>query len=192
MCIVKRQNKNPSYTRAYWSVTPEELDKIILKISEFPHIFQGYILAACARLWCLSALGIKIPQSCTGQSVYITIPPLDTITCCYKYLKIQSYHCLSVNEANLTWWRHQMETFSALLAICAGNSLVLGEFPAQRPVTRSFDAFFDLRLNKRLSKQWWGWWFELLLRPLWRHRNVRNMIQYIYIYPYWTHNATQR
>ena len=30
-------------------------------------------------------------------------------------------------------------------------------FPAQRPVMRSFDVFFDLRLNKRLSKQWWGW-----------------------------------
>ena len=40
-----------------------------------------------------------------------------------------------------------METFSALLAICAGNSPVPGEFPAQRPVTRSFDVFFDLRLN---------------------------------------------
>ena len=40
-----------------------------------------------------------------------------------------------------------METFSALLAICAGNSPVPGEFPAQRPVTRSFDVFFDLRLK---------------------------------------------
>ena len=52
-----------------------------------------------------------------------------------------------------SWWRHQMETFSALLAICAGNSPVPGEFPARRPMTRSFDVFFDLRLNKRLSKQ---------------------------------------
>ena len=51
-------------------------------------------------------------------------------------------------------WRHQMETFSALLAICAGNSPVPSEFPTQRPVTRSFHVFFDLRLNKRLSKQW--------------------------------------
>ena len=68
-----------------------------------------------------------------------------------------------------TWWRHQMETFSALLAICAGNSPVPGEFPAQRPVTRSFDVFFDLRLNKRLSKQSWCRWFETLSRPLWRH-----------------------
>ena len=45
-----------------------------------------------------------------------------------------------------------METFSALLVICAGNSPVTGEFPAQRPVTQSFDVFFDLRLNERLSK----------------------------------------
>ena len=65
-----------------------------------------------------------------------------------------------------------METFSGLLAICAGNSPVPGEFPAQMPVTRSFDVFFDLRLNKRLSKQSWGWWFETLSRPLIRHRNV--------------------
>ena len=72
----------------------------------------------------------------------------------------------------VTWWRHQMETFSALLAICAGNSPVPGEFPTQRPVTRSFDIFFDLCLNKRLSKQWWGWWFETLSSSLWRHRNV--------------------
>ena len=44
--------------------------------------------------------------------------------------------------------------------------------PAQRPVTRSFDVFFDLRPNKRLSKQWWGWWFETPSCPLWRHCNV--------------------
>ena len=70
-----------------------------------------------------------------------------------------------------SWWRHQMETYSALLAICAGNSPVTGEFPAQRPVTWSFDVFFDLHPNKPLSKQWWGWWFEMPWRPLWRHSN---------------------
>ena len=75
----------------------------------------------------------------------------------------------------LTWWRHQMETFSALLAICAGNSPVSGEFPAQRPVTRSFDVFFDVRLIKRLSKHSRGWWFETLSYPLWRHRNEHNL-----------------
>ena len=70
------------------------------------------------------------------------------------------------------WWRHQMETFSALPALCARNSPVTGEFPAQRPVTRSFGVFFDLRLNKRLSKQSWGWWFETPSCSLWRHCKV--------------------
>ena len=50
-----------------------------------------------------------------------------------------------------------------------GNSPVPGEFPAQRPVTRSFDVFVDLRLNKRLSKQSWGCLFETLSHQLWRH-----------------------
>ena len=48
-----------------------------------------------------------------------------------------------------------------------------GEFPAQRPVTRSFNVFFDLCLNKRLRKQPWGWWFETPSWSLWRHRNVQ-------------------
>ena len=69
------------------------------------------------------------------------------------------------------WWRHQMEIFSALLALCAGNSAVTGEFPSQRPVTRSFGVFYDMCLNKRLRKQSWGWWFETPSRILWRHRN---------------------
>ena len=48
---------------------------------------------------------------------------------------------------------------------------VPGDFTAQRPATRSFDVFFDLRLNKWLSKQSWGWWSETLSRPSWRHCN---------------------
>ena len=52
-----------------------------------------------------------------------------------------------------------------------------GEFPAQRPVTQNFDVFFDLRLNKRLSKQPWGWWLETPSWSLWRHCNVTNGIQ---------------
>ena len=70
-----------------------------------------------------------------------------------------------------SWWRHQMETSSVLLAICVGNSPVTGKFPAQRPVTRSFDIFFHLRLNKQLSTQSSGWWFETPSRPFWRHCN---------------------
>ena len=79
-----------------------------------------------------------------------------------------------------------MEAFSALLAICAGNSPVPGEFPTQRPVTRSFDVYFDMRPNNRLSKQSWGWWFETLSHPFWRHRNdirkdgIANTLQWRY------------
>ena len=76
------------------------------------------------------------------------------------------------NSLCFTGWHHQMETFSTLLALCAGNSPVTGEFLAQRPVTRSFYVFFDLRMNKRLSKQSWGWWFEMPSCSLWHHCNV--------------------
>ena len=56
--------------------------------------------------------------------------------------------------------------------LCAENSPDTGEFSAQRPMTRSFDVFFELRLNSRLSKQSWGWWFEKPSRSLWRHCNA--------------------
>ena len=64
-------------------------------------------------------------------------------------------------------WRHQMETFSALLSFCAGNPPVTGRFPSQKPVTWSFDVFFDLCLNKRLSKQSKRRWFDTPSRTLW-------------------------
>ena len=88
------------------------------------------------------------------------------------------WHDLLARRCNkqIPWWRHPMEIFSALLAICAGNSPAPGEFPAQRPVTRSFDVFFDLRLNKPLSKQPWGWLFETPSCPLWRQCNVISII----------------
>ena len=44
-----------------------------------------------------------------------------------------------------------METLSALLALCAGNSPVTGEFRAQGPVAQTFDVFFDLHLNKTIE-----------------------------------------
>ena len=52
-----------------------------------------------------------------------------------------------------------------------GNLPMSGEFLSQSPVTRSFDAFFDLHLNKPLSKQSWGWWFQSPSYLLWRHYN---------------------
>ena len=68
----------------------------------------------------------------------------------------------------LLWWSHQMETYTLLLALRAGNSPVTGGFPSQRPVTRTFDVFFDLCRNTRLSKQSRRRCFE---SSLWRHCN---------------------
>ena len=111
-----------------------------------------------------------------------------------------------VEGVAISWWRHQMETFSALLVFCAGNSPVPGEFPSQRPVTRSFDVFSLIyawtnvwannrhacalrrkgahyivtlyRRDKLLTKQLWGWWFETPSCSLWRHCND-NMIFFL-------------
>ena len=74
-----------------------------------------------------------------------------------------SYMCTSRimhHIQDLSWWRHQMEIFSALLALCSRNLPVTGEFLSQRPVARSFDVFFDL-----------SWWYEAQSRSLWRHCN---------------------
>ena len=71
-------------------------------------------------------------------------------------------------------WRHQMETYSALLALCNGNPPVIGGFPSQRPVMRSFAVFIDVHLSKRLSQQSRCWWFETPSRSLQRHRNVQD------------------
>ena len=67
-----------------------------------------------------------------------------------------------VSHDNVNKWKHLTGPFVR----------VTGEFPTQRPVTRNFDVFFDLRLNKQLSKQSRGWWFETPSRPLWRHCNA--------------------
>ena len=50
-----------------------------------------------------------------------------------------------------------------------------GGFPSQRPVTGSFGVFFDLRLNKRLSKRSRRRWFEMSSRSLWCHCNAQKL-----------------
>ena len=75
-----------------------------------------------------------------------------------------------------------------------------GEFPTQRPVTRSFDAFFDLRLNKRLSRQPWGWWFETPSWSLWRQCNGTTLfcseircLKWVSLNIYWSgHSITRK
>ena len=102
-----------------------------------------------------------------------------SVTCWFlRYWRIRLLTVITLHEmaffSRLPWWRHQMETFSALLAICEGNSPVAGEFPSQRSVTRSFVVFFDLRLNKRLIRQSRRWWFDTPSRPLLRRYDNRS------------------
>ena len=68
-----------------------------------------------------------------------------------------------IHHDDIIKWKH----FPHNCPLC-GEFTGPGEFPTQRPVTRSFDVFFDLRLNKRSGKQPWGWWFETLSWSLWR------------------------
>ena len=66
-------------------------------------------------------------------------------------------------------------------ALCEGKPPLTGGFPSQRPVTRSLDVFFDPRLNKRFSKQWRRWWFEMPPHSFWHHCNVNNQEIYLCI-----------
>ena len=116
---------------------------------------------------------LLVPLKCSLDSFFcgiwyeIEIPLYRSEDYKVTVLLLRRNSCKAQQNQVHTWWRHQMETFSALQAIRAGYSPVTGESPSQRPVTQSFDVF--CYLNKRLSKQSWGWWFETPLRPLWRH-----------------------
>ena len=94
---------------------------------------------------------------------------LDNITGCHDK---PTDHASELTGHRGSWWCHQMDTFSALLALCEGNPPVTGGFTSQRPVTRSFGVFLDLRLNKWLSKQSGCRWFEAPSGSLWRHFNA--------------------
>ena len=125
---------------------------------------HGWIITSPSKLWVIITypwLNRRWNVSLEEAQEDVRRKALQTTKCTVKLRHKKA-------RKTYTWWRHQMESFSALLAICAGNTPVTGEFPTQWPLTRSFDVFFHLRLNKRLSKQWWGWWFETPSCPLWR------------------------
>ena len=104
--------------------------------------------------------GVDWPQdSCTHQ-----LATLDTSNHASRQ---------STWKRTWSWWRHQMEIYSALLALCHRWT------PRTKPVTQSFDVFFHLRLNKRLSKQSWGWWFETPSHSLLRHSNVSGQVHWL-------------
>ena len=135
--------------------------------------------------WPLAGLTLKIQSNIFLESLcYHHINALATGRCGSNFkdviLKLLTHNsndntdceiALRPCECHRTWWCHQMGAFSTLLALCVGNSPATGEFPSQRPVTWSFDVFFDMHLNKRLSKQSRHRLFEAPLCSLWHHCN---------------------
>ena len=102
--------------------------------------------------------------SASGTVTYATVIPSWYFgTCCFQALMTSS----NGNIFRVT-------------GLSCGEFTGPGDFPTQRPVTRSFDVFFDLHLNKQLSKQPWGWWFETPSWSLWRQCNGR-WINYSYL-----------
>ena len=107
-----------------------------------------------------------------------TLPISSYTLFCHFFFKVDKTLAtyLAGDVATHVKYEHDMMTssngniFRVTGPLC-GEFTGPGEFPTQRPVTRSFHVFFDLRPNKPLSKQSWGWWFETLSRSLWRHRN---------------------
>ena len=141
-------------------------------ISVSPLILGANVLSASASQLTLTDMGIMIHHIVSIKE-YRVRSVSTTIGNNYDLLCLPSM----LNKFTNTWRRHQMKAVSALLDFCEGNSPVTGEFPSQRPVTRSFDVFFDLRPNKWLSKPSRLWWFETPSRSLWRHRNGLAAIQ---------------
>ena len=126
----------------------------LVKLTTSPILFLG--VSCATQMDGRTINSVRIPNK-------ICLSPLDIV----QYNDMRRWQ-----DDYIPWWRHPLETFYVLLALGAGNWLVTAEFPAQRPVTRGFHVFFDLCLNKRVSKQSWGWCFQAPSRPLRRHCNV--------------------
>ena len=145
-------SRKPMLTICY--IEPQEPNyKYLLPRNAFEDvacIMAGHFVQASLSVW-RGWVQRYLSGRASVPSMIFTYNPADTSRI------IRKYHCRP-------WWRLQMETFSALLALCAGNSPVTGEFLSKRRVTRRFDVSFDLRLDKRLSKRSRSWWFETPLR----------------------------
>ena len=125
--------------------------------------FEAWVTVNCIYWYPIQSLNEEIHDVFSAHKLGY-FPNFSLSVCvCTNGGASQIFHCLFVctdwgislilvvsicaHKLWYSWWHHHMETFSTLLAICEGNSPVTGEFPTQRPVTRSFDVFFDPHLN---------------------------------------------
>ena len=159
LSVLVYSNSAPKTRIIHWtvfiaSVKPHLLSHISKSRNKICHGFGG----SSWVVWRLEIINHH-SATCITTISWIIISYIHNFSQCKDFVP-------SVTLAPNTWWRHQMEIFSTLPVRCAGNSPVTAEFPSQGPVTRSFGVFFDLRLNKRLSKQSRQWWFETPSRLL--------------------------
>ena len=121
-------------------------------------------------MWLLSHAWIEVNPCLRApgrwRSNRVHPEPIPVVCPIYHYSD-GSYGVSNLHD-DVIKWKH----FPRYWPFVQGNSPVTGEFPSQRPVTRSFDVFFHLCLNKRLSKQLRGWWFKTPSRSLGRHCNA--------------------
>ena len=165
--------------------------KVHLWRSEFRFIFTGSNLIVLLRgrslgtfiysVWKLHALRYWISMICVRLEAYWQA--LKNVCCMKTKYQWLTHWSLDKKDALFHTTFLFNEYCSIMMTSSNGNIFREtgplcgeftgpGEFPTQRPVTRSFDVFFDRRLNKRSSKQPRGWWLETLSCSLWRQSNV--------------------
>ena len=132
----------------------------------YKHLYKEYSESVqYLRLWFSECISWGIIFS--SNNTHAMILTDDALKLFSSWIHYKEQYNFFVSIKSFTWnfqlvifLDHQIEPFSALLVICAGNSPVPGEFPSQRPVKQSIDIFFDMCLNKGLRKQsWLQWWF---------------------------------
>ena len=162
LCCINRGHLSHFYFR---SLSVSARYKFHIRITDITSIYINGIISRKISKCILKSSSIE----CWFKLIAAVARPSVRNSTTIKIRFILPYEVIA--QSCYACWRHQMETFSALLAIFAGNSPVPSEL--QRPV--SFHVFVGLPLNKPLSKQWWGWWFETLSPPLWRHCNEKRL-----------------
>ena len=118
------------------------------------HWLQMDLSQKASGMWSYD-ISLELPEQVNGQIVELLVNRYDM---------------------TLTWWRHHMETFSALLAICAGNSPVPCEFHKGQWRGALMFSLVCGWINGWVNNCEWGWWFETLSHPLWRHCNGSHVI----------------
>ena len=148
LAFVRGIHRGPVNSPHKWPVTRKmfPFDDVIMKSNNWSHgdISRCFVV--------FSKLIVKTFDKylqLIGTNLNLGLSVIEAYALFIRRFPYPFYNC---SLKTISWWRHQMETFSALLALCMGNSPVTGEFPSQRPLMRVFDVFFDLRLKKRLSK----------------------------------------